>query len=230
MIDLYLFKCVDILNITNLPMWLFYLSRTDLYDPCSPVDFSAAGRLGLVPSDFPKLFVPDDKIFTTFRDTYWPDQIHVLNKILANNPGKKIALGVNHVWQADFFKNYYQTRTFILGCSYDDDETYNLLLTYLAKCHLYQQSIGVLPITDHDRLIRLNNSDNLIETYKAKFDELNLIPRSIDPVGDYEIPVKDFFNFEKLSQHMANAGTPLLPPAINYYNSWQQKLREWSNL
>lgn len=225
----YIFKCVKNLNITNLPQWSVYLSREDLYDPCIPVAFAETGTFGIKVAEFPTLVCPNDPE-SSFRDAVWPDKIGIVDKILSDNPDKKLVFGVHHTHQVEFLKDHFQERAFVLGSSYDDEETYDLLLTYFAQAHVYQQSLGIMPITEHDLELRKIHKTSLVPVYKKIFNELNIVPRAIDHSGDYVIPLKDFFNLEKYTQHMNNAGLPLGQKAIDYYNAWNTTLIEWNKL
>lgn len=230
----YVFKTVKGLNILNLPLYSFYLSTAELYDPCIPQDFEQHGKFTV---EFAKLTtvvapdVPADSIGDAVRDTAGVQLITIFDDILKHNPGKSIAIGLNDRAQVECLKNHYGDSMFTLGSAYNDNESYNLVLENFTQSHLYRQKIGLLPITDHDRTIHSNYKDkSLVPVYKQIFNDLNLVPRAIEQVGDYIIPIRDFFNQDNFFQHIENAGLPLTDPAKIYYTKWKSTIDNWSNL
>lgn len=202
------------LNITNLPQCGIYLSRTDLYDPCTPtID---RGQIGFTLAKFPFLFQPENTK-EAFRNTRWEEQIEKL-LALFNSIDQSIVFGVNSDEQMIFLKNYFGADAVTISCSYGES-FYQTILTWFVKRHIAQQDCGILEMTAHDRDLR-NIGDDLIEYYKRSFVEQKLVPRKLTAIGDYDIPVEDLFDPEKFFQHLTNLDSKPTDKAIGFYNDW----------
>ena len=211
---LYIFKSTS-LNITNLPQCCVYLSRTDLYDPCTPVLNQGKIEFALAKT-FPFLFQPENTK-EAFRNTQWEEQIEKL-ATLFNTIDQSLVIGANSDEQLVFLKNYFGNDAVTISCSYAES-LYDTMLTWFVKRHIAQQDCGMLEMTEHDQTLRDDRVD-LIDYYKQSFDGLKLVPKSLTGVGEYDIPVQDFFNAEKFFQHLTNLNNKPTDKAISYYNDW----------
>jgi hypothetical protein len=82
------------------------------------------------------------------------------------------------------------------------------------------QDLGIIEITEHDQQLRTGGL-NLVEYYTQAFDQAQLVPMSINPVGEYDIPINDFFNADKFFNHMACVDSPCTQQAIDFYKKWR---------
>ena len=211
--SLYIFKSTPF-NITNLPQWSLYLSRDDLYQPCKPVLTNT--QLDLEIGGFARQFSPNPQLL--FRDMDWTDQIPRLDTLVSSMT-QSVAFGVNSVEQLNILKNYFKERAITISCSYDQNH-YTEILSWYVRRHIRLQDLGIIEITEHDQQLRTGGL-NLVEYYTQAFDQAQLVPMSINPVGEYDIPINDFFNADKFFNHMACVDSPCTQQAIDFYKKWR---------
>jgi hypothetical protein len=211
--SLYVFKSTPF-NITNLPQWSLYLSRDDLYQPCKPILTNT--QLDLEIGGFAQQFSPDPQAL--FRDIDWEEQLPKLDALI-NSIDQSVVFGVNSVEQLTVLKTHFKDQAITVSCSYNQDY-YPKMLSWYVHRHIRLQNLGIIEITAHDRELRTNGT-NLVDHYAQAFDKACLIPPTIDPVGDYDIPVGDFFNVSKFFNHMSCIGGAPTQQAIDFYNQWR---------
>ena len=211
--SLYIFKSTPF-NITNLPQWSLYLSRDDLYQPCEPILTNT--QLDLKIGGFAQQFSPDPRMM--FRDIDWVEQLPKLDKLISSID-QSVAFGVNSVEQMSVLKNHFKKQAITISCSYNQDQ-YPQMLSWYVHRHIRLQNLGIIEITAHDQHLRTSGV-NLVEYYTRAFDQAQLISLTMQPVGDYDIPIKDFFDSNKFFTHMSCVGALPTQQAIDFYNKWR---------
>lgn len=93
------------------------------------------------------------------------------------------------------------------------------MLEIFARTHLFMQDHNEVPITEHDKEVRASTTD-LVAYYMQAFDNQKLVPKAIHPVGDYSVPVRDYFNFDKFFGHFKILNVQPSDAAKNYYSQW----------
>jgi hypothetical protein len=223
-VRLYLFK-TEKLNFVNLLQYCFILSRRDLYQPCLPI--IAGAEISAVKGQLVYDFSPDNP--ENFRNIEWESKIQLLDSIL-DSTNASIVLGSHDINQLILLKKNYQSKAYIISCSYTKND-YDLLLTYLVNTHLAMQSTGALPITEADQQLRATPSIDLLSYYKKSFDEQQLIPKSmVYPDSDYSVPLQEFFNKNKFFQHLINLDVDPSKEAMQYYDQWCKLQRSFFTL
>lgn len=210
--SLYIFKSTPY-NITNLPQFCFMLSRSDLFDPCEPTIVN--GNLDMNIAKWARDISPNNPKLT-FRNTNWSQHTNILDDVV--NSDNTLAFGVNDSEQIKFLKVRYGYRVMSISCSYDLD-FYDVMLTWYAQRHIRLQDAGMIPLTQLDHDIR-NHNVNLVSYYEKSFREQQLIPDSMPEDGDYNIPIKDFFDAGVFFQHLTNIGAPPTAQSKKYYSEW----------
>ena len=211
--SLYIFKSTSF-NITNLPQWCFYLSRDDLYQSCTPIFTN--NQLDLEIGGFAQKFSNDVK--ASFRDINWSNCLTKLDELFNSNE-KSIAFAVNSAEQLGILKNHFKDCAVTISCSYNHD-FYKTMLDWYVHRHLYLQNHGTVEITKHDQELR-NSGIDLVQYYTRSFDQMQLIPLAMEPVGEYDIPIKDFFQTDKFFEHMSCIGAAATIKSKNFYNDWR---------
>jgi hypothetical protein len=152
-----------------------------------------------------------------FRNVDWTTQLGLLTNILTTN---SCVIGNYSIDQLQFIKNYFKESAVLITHSYQTFE-YDFFLEQFAKQHVYLQDVGSLPLTETDQAVRSNGED-LVQYYKQTFDQQQIIPKQINWSGDYDVPVRDFYNPDRFFQHITNLSTTPSTQAIAYYQQWQK--------
>lgn len=208
MINLYLFRG-SILNFTNILQHCFMLSKEDLYDPCTPVI-----RNNLLDWDLAEFIKIGGEI--PFRSIDWADHTEQLDFLIDNNLSRSYA--TYRLDQIDYLKNYFKDRCFVISFSYDVI-LYDFLLEIFVRTHIHRQNCGIVPITKYDQLLR-ESDINLVDYYTKEFDQQQLISKQLSGVGDYVVPLNDFFDQFKFFKHIENIGGTPSQQSINFYTNW----------
>jgi hypothetical protein len=194
------------------------LARDNLYQSCQPIFTN--NQLDLELGGFALRFAPTNTKLT-FRDIDWGTRLDELEELF-DSTDQSIAFGVNSVEQLGVLKNHFSNRAVTISCSYDRD-FYNTMLEYYVDRHLYLQNIGVLEITKHDQTVR-DSGVYLRDYYIRAFDAKGIVPESIDPVGERDIPIPEFFNSSAFFHRMALAGAIPTIETRQYYDQWRNTL------
>lgn len=206
---LYLFK-TEYINVTNLFQYCLYKSIPNLYKPCTPKlsdCYLYAEVGGLV-----------WEISSTGVGRNWKSQdVRALinNALKSNHP---VVAGNFNFKELQSLKNNIEDNCIIISYTYDE-KLYDFLLDHFARTHIYKQNMGELEITAYDREIR-NTQRNLVEHYKQVFDQQNSIPKKILPMGDYSVPIIDFFSLENFKKHFKRLDVEFSAEALEYYTTW----------
>lgn len=205
---LLLFKS-ETIHITNLFQYCCLLSVSDLYEPCIPeiCDGYMQLKFGKFLTDFVK--DPDE-----FRYVDWEPHLERVAAILAS--GKNLIFGSYSLGNLDLIKKTLNCP--IISYNYDSS-LYDTVLERFTRVYLYRQEHGIVPITEYDEEVRASGVD-LVTFYNRVFDEQSLVPKSLEPTGDYSIPIRDYFNFENFRKHFEGLNITLSCAAKQYYNQW----------
>lgn len=206
----YIFKSTGF-NITNLPQYCLFLSRSDFYGPCQP--FLNQGRLDINVGEFTKDMCPVDPV-NFFRHINWATKIDLLKHL--EQQQKNVVWAVQREEQLHYLKEQFKTNALTIATTWDNNR---LLLEHLAKFHVKMQDTGVFEITDNDKNARAQGVD-LVKHYINEFDQIGLVPKASLPCADYNIPITDYFDQTKFFVHLKNIGADLTPQVISFYKDW----------
>lgn len=210
--SIYLFKSQPF-NITNLPQFCFMFSCPDLYrDSCVPIFKN--GQMAMEIGQFANSI--DTK---NFRGIEWSGQTNKLNQLVDFvDQGHTLCFATDLAEQLDFLKFYFKNKILTVSVSYNSN-SYDQILTWFVKRHIHLQNTQQLPTTEWDRELR-NQQIDLIDHYKQEFDQQQLVPKSIQPTGEYDIPVVDLFHRDNFFQHLKNIEGQPSTQAFEYYDRW----------
>lgn len=207
--SIYLFKSLPF-NITNLPQFCFMLSRPDLHHTCC-VPIFENDQMAMEIGQFANSITTEN-----FRGIDWSNKVNQLVDII--DQGHALCFATDLVDQLNFLKFYFKDRVMTVSVSYDSD-SYDDMLTWFAKRHIHLQNTQRLSLTTRDQELR-NKRVDLVEYYKREFDQQQLVPMSILPTGEYDIPVRDFFHRDNFFQHLKNIEGRPSTRAFEYYDRW----------
>ena len=152
------------------------------------------------------------------RDRDWSTGFDYLDKCLES--GKKLIFGSHHDSQINLLKQKYGMDVLTVGINYDED-LYQSLLKNVAEYHVYLLRTGSIDASEKDDiLIETLVYGDLVKYYMREFDSINLVPRSSFINCDYNIPVADFFDKQKMSNHFDKIGFPFTKESQSYYDQW----------
>lgn len=221
---IYLFRTHRI-NFTNLFLGMLYSdAETIAYGPCT-YTVSPDGFFDIVEGSFAKQMcqVPSKQ----FRDIDWSTNIDQLLNVY-HNTDKHLIFGSHHVSQIDYLKKKFDRDCVTVALNYTNSD-YEFLLRNLAENHVRLLLAGKLQPTVHDtRLMQTSTDQDLVRYYQREFDQLELIPRSVSDNLDYTIDIMDFFNEQKILQHVTNLGFSLSDTVQRYYNYWIKHQAVWN--
>jgi hypothetical protein len=154
-----------------------------------------------------------------FRGIEWSGQTNKLNQLVDFvDQGHTLCFATDLAEQLDFLKFYFKNKILTVSVSYNSD-SYDQILTWFVKRHIHLQNTQQLPTTEWDRELR-NQQIDLIDHYKQEFDQQQLVPKSIQPTGEYDIPVVDFFHRDNFFQHLKKIEGQPSTQAFEYYDRW----------
>lgn len=211
---LYLFRTCA-LNLTNLPILCFVLSRPDLDNPCVPV-VSHNRFIEMQAAEFAHQVEPNNPE-ANFRNILWTQNaegLQIVDSIVDSGANK--TFGVNSDEQITFLKQRYGSQCTTITHSYTNNK---MLLRYHALCHIYKQDLGLIDISDWDQQLRTECID-LVAYYAQAFDEQNIIATQQLCNGDYDIPIKDFFDQATFFGHLKNLDAVESVTAKDFYQQW----------
>lgn len=213
---IYVFRTHKI-NLTNLFLGILYVSAgAQVHGPCY-YSINNDGFFDLIEGDFARHMCenPSDN----FRNIDWPNNIDRLHEIL-DRVNKHLIFGSHHVDQIQYLKSQFGNKSITVAVNYDPDD-YDLLLKNLAQNHVRLLQSNMIQANQHDQdlMLKLGNTD-LVQHYQHEFDRMRLIPVSISDTFDYVIKVKDFYNKNKVADHVTNLGFEFSESAQKYYDYW----------
>ena len=210
---LYIFKSYSRINVTNILQWCFMLSNNNLFEPCVPI--LTGTQLDVIPGKFLLKFTQDKY---AFRDIDWLSNIDTLKDIIKSTD-KSIVFGVHSESQVNFLKAQFKDCALVITCSYDEPEIYDRFLTDIARRHINLQNLGSIELNESDKIL---TTVERIEHYKKVFMEQELIPTTLSYRGDYNVPVRDLFDKDKLFRHLSNIKVTASPAASEFYDKWYE--------
>jgi hypothetical protein len=207
--QLYLIK-TETLRITNLFQHGLLLSVKS-YGSCTPKLHD-----GYISLEYGKFVTDAVNDPNEFRYLNWDSKIPYLSSIL--DSGENLIFGNYNLEVLKSIKK--SLNGTIISYNYDHS-LYSVMLEIFTRTHLYMQDHSIVPETEYDKNIKASGVD-LVSHYMQVFDEQNLVPKCIPPVGDYSVPIQDYFNFEKFLNHFNNIGVCPSDSAKSYYGRWYQ--------
>jgi hypothetical protein len=186
------------------------LSRPDLHHTCCVPVFEN-DQMAMEIGQFANSITTEN-----FRGVDWSTKVNQLVDII--DQGHVLCFATDLIDQLNFLKSYFEDRVMTVSVSYDSD-SYDDMLTWFAKRHIHLQNTQRLSLTARDQELR-NQQVDLVEYYKREFDQQQLVPKSILPTGEYDIPLRDFFHRDNFFQHVKNIEGQPSTPAFEYYDRW----------
>lgn len=204
--------------ISNLFLAFFMEVVDDLaYDTCRyPITHD--GLFDMVEGNFAKQLCKNPGV--EFRHINWERKIDQLQHI-ANSTSKHLIFGSHHPDQITYLKDFFGNRVTTVAINYDK-KLYTLLIESMAKNHIWLLRENKLVTTDYDKSLLEGalTQTELVQHYCKAFEELRLIPESINDTFDYNINISDFFIKDKVLAHANQLGFSVSAHANNYYDTW----------
>jgi hypothetical protein len=159
---------------------------------------------------------------TGFRTINWndPTNLNTLIQMVDLAQDKFLIIGSSLNEQITFLKTQFKPNIVTISVNYKESY-YQQLLKNMAEYHVYLLKNNPITASTVDQELLLAHSTNqLINYYMLAFDQNNLIPKSNQYFGDYNIDIEDFFNKSKMTDHFSNLNMPFTIDSVNYYDTW----------
>jgi hypothetical protein len=202
---------------TNLLVALLTVSAGDqVYGPCY-YSVTTDGFLDQVTGDFARTMSEDP--VTQTRHINWREHTDKLRDYY-RRAHKHLIFGSHHVDQLHYLKSEFGDQVKTIAVNYTEHD-YDRLLENLARNHVRLMRQNQLEPTSQDaELMKVLDSGDLIRHYMQEFDDMDLIPRSVQDQLDYTVEVKDFYNPGRMASHVCSLGFEFSAMAESYYDYW----------
>lgn len=209
---------VNILNLV--PCHLVETYNNRWYGPCRGVLDTETNFLNSV-SDI--LEVESKKRFGVgLRYVDWINNTSFLQEMLdaAVLTNRSLFFGTHDLLQLTFLKEFIGKDVLTFSLTYNES-SYDELLDDTVRYHIYLMKNNLLDPTEHDiALLESKTHSQLVEIYKATFDQMGMIPKYHSALGDYEIPFADYNNPTRMSKHFCNLGFLPVDKVHSFYYNW----------
>lgn len=209
---------VNFLNLVPYHITEYYQSQW--YGPCRACIISEYPWIRLTPGMLERKIIEHFNV--GLRHVDWKSHVPLLENIVrdAEKNAQDLFFGSYNYDQLNFLKNFFGNNSLTIGLTYTE-KNYDLLLTDIAKKHIYLLHLGNIIPNDQDlEVLKSKTYNQLIEHYKIIFNETNYLPKSCSFSGDYEIPFDDYYHVKKMENHFKNIKLPILDTKKSVYHKW----------
>lgn len=156
-----------------------------------------------------------------FRTINWTDNLNSLDRYLltAEQQDKILIHGTSLDDQFNLIKNYFGDRVKTIGVNYTEN-VYETLLRNVSEYHVYRLNQSSFIDAVDSELLKTNNPVN---EYMKRFDDMMLIPKSSFIESDFPILIDDFVNKNVVLDYFESLGYPFTNQGSEFYDTWLVK-------